>query len=110
MPPELPIGPDDYLHMRSLKYGGGMGGSEHRRDGRGPAYFSGQDRRFPRARQERKDKGSVARGPAVLCRLAPGLPQSHGWERLGERYKDAERATGKTRKTQTTTATRTTPT
>ena len=58
MPPELPIGPDDYLHMRSLGYGGAWGAViMHRRDD-----FSGQDRRFSRARQERKDKGESHRG------------------------------------------------
>ena len=58
MPPEVPIGPDDYLHMRSLGYGGAWGAViMHRRDD-----FSGQDRRFSRARQERKDKGESHRG------------------------------------------------
>ena len=71
MPPELPIGPDDYLHMRSLGHGGAWAAViMHRRDGRGPAYFSGQDRRFSRARQERKDKGRATE--------PPGRWHSHG--------------------------------
>ena len=72
MPPELPINPDDYLHMRSLGYGGAWAAViMHRTDGREPAYFTGQDRQFARARQGRKQgaeghTGHLATGTAMV--------------------------------------------
>ena len=43
-----------YLHMRSLGHGGARAAAiMYHTDGRGPACFSGQDRPFARARQER---------------------------------------------------------
>ncbi|CAE7686606.1 unnamed protein product [Symbiodinium sp. CCMP2592] len=72
MPPELPIAPDAFLHTCALSNGGAWAAViMDRRDARGPAYFSGQDRPYAIARQERREgapghTGYLATGMAML--------------------------------------------